>query len=122
MPLSTNDFSPIMQRIKDSGAEAVFAFLPSGPTTLGFVKSYNENGLKEAGIKFLAPGDLTQESDLPALGDAALGITTTFHYAVAHDSPENKAFVDAAQRRSAIRPSSPSRRSAPMTACVSSTR
>ena len=96
MPLSTNDFSPIMQRVKDSGAEAVFAFLPSGPTTLGFVKAYNENGLKEAGIQLLAPGDLTQESDLPALGDAALGMLTTFHYAVSHDSPENKEFVEAA--------------------------
>ncbi len=98
MPLSTNDFSPIMQRIKDSGAQGVFAFLPSGPTTLGFVKAYNENGLKAAGIKFFAPGDLTQESDLPALGDAALGIQTTFHYAVSHDSPENKAFVEAATK------------------------
>lgn len=98
MPLSTNDFSPIMQRIKDSGAQGVFAFLPSGPTTLGFVKAYNENGLKGAGIKFFAPGDLTQESDLPALGDAALGIQTTFHYAVSHDSPENKAFVAAASK------------------------
>lgn len=98
MPLSTNDFSPIMQRVKDSGADAVFAFLPSGPTTLGFLKSYNENGLKDAGIQFLAPGDLTQESDLPALGDAALGILTTFHYSVAHDSPENKKFVEAAQK------------------------
>ncbi|WP_454849214.1 ABC transporter substrate-binding protein [Rhizobium binxianense] len=98
MPLATNDFSPIMQRIKDSGAQAVFAFLPSGPTTLGFVKAYNENGLKAAGIKFFAPGDLTQESDLPALGDAALGIQTSFHYAVSHDSPENKAFVEAASK------------------------
>ncbi|AKR55479.1 amino acid-binding protein [Youhaiella tibetensis] len=96
MPLSTNDFSPIMQRIKDSGAQAVFAFLPSGPTTLGFVKSYNENGLRDAGVTLLAPGDLTQESDLPALGDSALGLLTTFHYAVSHDSPENKAFVEAA--------------------------
>ncbi|MDW9547423.1 ABC transporter substrate-binding protein [Sinorhizobium meliloti] len=95
MPLSTNDFSPIMQRIKDSGAEGVFAFLPSGPTTLGFVKAFNENGVKDGGIKFFAPGDLTQESDLPALGDAALGLQTTFHYAVSHDSPENKAFVEA---------------------------
>lgn len=98
MPLSTNDFSPIMQRIKDSGAEGVFAFLPSGPTTLGFVKAFNENGLKDGGIKFFAPGDLTQESDLPALGDAALGLQTTFHYAVSHDSPENKAFVAAAAK------------------------
>lgn len=98
MPLSTNDFSPIMQRVKDSGAQGVFAFLPSGPTTLGFVKAYNENGLKAAGIKLFAPGDLTQESDLPALGDAALGMQTTFHYAVSHDSPENKAFVAAAEK------------------------
>lgn len=96
MPLATNDFSPIMQRIKDSGAQGVFAFLPSGPTTLGFVKAYNENGLKGANIQLFAPGDLTQESDLPALGDAALGMLTTFHYAVSHDSPENKAFVEAA--------------------------
>ncbi|MEY9324759.1 ABC transporter substrate-binding protein [Sinorhizobium fredii] len=96
MPLATNDFSPIMQRVKDSGAEGLFAFLPSGPTTLGFVKAFNENRLKDAGIKFFAPGDLTQESDLPALGEAALGIQTTFHYAVSHDSPENKAFVEAA--------------------------
>ncbi|MET3856812.1 branched-chain amino acid transport system substrate-binding protein [Rhizobium sp. OAE497] len=98
MPLATNDFSPIMQRIKDSGATGVFAFLPSGPTTLGFVKAYNENGLKGANIQLFAPGDLTQESDLPALGDAALGMLTTFHYAVSHDSPENKAFVAAADK------------------------
>lgn len=98
MPLSTNDFSPIMQRVKDSGAEAVFAFLPSGPTTLGFVKAFNQNGLKDGGIKLFAPGDLTQESDLPALGDSALGMQTTFHYAVSHDSPENTAFVEAARK------------------------
>ncbi len=98
MPLATNDFSPIIQRIKDSGAQGVFAFLPSGPTTLGFVKAYNENGLKGANIQLFAPGDLTQEADLPALGDAALGMLTTFHYAVSHDSPENKAFVEAANK------------------------
>lgn len=98
MPLNTTDFSPIMQRVKDSGAQAVFAFLPSGPTTLGFVKAFNETGLKQAGIKLFAPGDLTQESDLPALGDAALGMVTSFHYAVSHDSPENKAFVAAASK------------------------
>jgi len=94
--LSTNDFSPIMQRVGDSGAEGVFAFLPSGPATLGFVKAFNENGFKDGGIKLFAPGDLTQESDLPALADAALGMQTTFHYAVSHDSEENKAFVEAA--------------------------
>jgi len=98
MPMNTNDFSPIMQRIKDSGAEAVFAFLPAGPATLGFMQSYVENGLKSAGVALLAPGDLTQEPDLFALGDNALGVLTTFHYAVSHDSPENQAFVAAASK------------------------
>ena len=98
MPMNTNDFSPMMQRIKDSGAEAVFAFLPAGPATLGFVQAYVENGLKDAGVTLLAPGDLTQEPDLAALGDNALGLLTTFHYAVSHDSPENAAFVEAATK------------------------
>lgn len=98
LPISTNDFSPVLQRVKNSGAGAVFAFLPAGPATLGFVRSYVENGLKEAGIVLLAPGDLTQEPDLAALGDNAVGLLTTFHYAVSHDSPENKAFVEAASK------------------------
>jgi branched-chain amino acid transport system substrate-binding protein len=98
MPLSTTDYSAIMQRVRRSGADAIFAFLPSGPTTLGFVKAYNENDLAKSGIKFLSPGDLTQESDLPALGDAALGIQTTFHYSVSHQSQENRKFVDAANK------------------------
>ncbi|TWF58320.1 ABC transporter substrate-binding protein [Neorhizobium alkalisoli] len=98
MPLNTNDFAPLMQRVKDSGAEALFTFLPSGPPTLAFVKAYNDNGLKTAGIKFYATGDLTQESDLPALADAGVGLQTSFHYAVSHDSPENKAFVAAAEK------------------------
>ncbi|KAA0582213.1 ABC transporter substrate-binding protein [Azospirillum sp. B21] len=93
MPMKSNDFAPFMQRIKDSGAEAVYAFLPAGPTTLAFAKAFSDTGLKAAGIKFFGPGDLTQEPDLPALGDAALGITTTFNYSRAHDSAKNKAFV-----------------------------
>jgi branched-chain amino acid transport system substrate-binding protein len=98
MPLQTTDFGPIMLRIRDSGAEAVFAFLPAGAPTLTFVKAFNDSGLKAKGMKFIAPGDLTQESDLPALGDAALGIMTTFHYAVSHKSALNQQFVTAAQK------------------------
>ncbi|ADO44218.1 amino acid ABC transporter, periplasmic amino-acid binding protein (plasmid) [Ketogulonicigenium vulgare Y25] len=96
MPMSTVDFSPIMQRIRDSGAEAVFAFLPAGPQTFGFMTAFVENGLKADGVQLLAPGDLTQESDLPVLGPNAAGMLTTFHYAVSHNSPENIAFTEAA--------------------------
>ena len=123
MPLNTNDFSPIMQRVRDSKADAVFAFLPSGPTTLGFVKAYNDTGLKQAGVKFLAPGDLTQESDLPALGDGALGLLTIVPLCgVARQPGEQDASSRPPARRSAPPSSSRSRPSAPMTACTSSTR
>lgn len=93
MPLKSTDFAPFMQRIKDSGAEAVYAFLPAGPTTLAFAKAFNETGLKAAGVKFFGPGDITQEPDLQTLGDAAAGFVTAFHYSQAHDSAMNKAFV-----------------------------
>jgi branched-chain amino acid transport system substrate-binding protein len=32
---------------------------------------------------------------LPAMGDATLGVITSFHYSAAHDSPENKTFLKA---------------------------
>jgi len=94
IPLNTTDFSPIMQRIKDSGADTVFTFLPSGPPTLGFVKAYVDNGLKDAGIRLMSTGDVVPEPDLAAIGDAGLGILSTYHYATSHDSPENKRFLE----------------------------
>lgn len=94
LPLNTTDFSPIMQRIKDSGADTIFTFLPAGPPTLAFVKAYIDNGLKAAGVKLMSTGDVVTEPDLPNLGDSAVGILSTYHYSVSHASPENKAFLD----------------------------
>ncbi|TKT72283.1 ABC transporter substrate-binding protein [Afipia massiliensis] len=93
MPIATTDFSPIMQRIKSSGADTIFTFLPAGPPTLGFVKGYIDNGLKSGGIKLISLGDVLTEPDLPNLGDSSIGFLSTYHYAVSHDSPENKAFL-----------------------------
>jgi branched-chain amino acid transport system substrate-binding protein len=94
MPLNTTDFSPIMQRIKNSGADTIFTFLPAGPPTLGFVKGYIDNGLKAGGVKLISTGDVVTEPDLPNIGDNGLGILSTYHYAVSHTSPENKAFLE----------------------------
>ncbi|MBP0441455.1 ABC transporter substrate-binding protein [Tianweitania sediminis] len=91
MPLQTTDFAPFLQRIKSSGADTVFAFLPAGPATFAFTKAYNENGLKQAGINFIGTGE-TDESTLDALGDQAIGLTTAQHYSAVHDSELNKAF------------------------------
>lgn len=93
MPLNTTDFSPIMQRIKSSGADTIFTFLPAGPPTLGFVKGYIDNGLKAGGVKLISLGDVLTEPDLPNIGENGIGLLSTYHYAVSHDSPENKAFL-----------------------------
>jgi branched-chain amino acid transport system substrate-binding protein len=98
MPIATTDFAPFIQRIKASGAQAVYTFLPGGPPNLGFVKAYNENGLAKAGIQFLGTAE-TDEYDLQKFGDAALGLTTAFHYSAAHDSPANRKFVDALKKK-----------------------
>jgi branched-chain amino acid transport system substrate-binding protein len=62
------------------------------------MKGFSERGLREAGIKLIATGDLTDEDILDALGDSALGLITSFHYSEAHKSPENKAYTDAYYR------------------------
>ena len=98
MPIATTDFGPFVQRIKASGAQAVYTFLPGGPPNLGFVKAYNENGLAKDGVQFLGSAE-TDEYDLQKFGDAALGLTTAFHYSGAHDSPENKKFVAALKKQ-----------------------
>lgn len=98
MPISTTDFGPFVQRIKASGAQAVYTFLPGGPPNLGFIKAYNENGLAKDGIQFLGTAE-TDEFDLQKFGDAAIGLTTAFHYSGAHNSPENQKFTAALKKR-----------------------
>lgn len=100
MPMSTNDFSPFAQRIKASGAQLAYVFLPGGPPNLGFVNAYNQNGLREAGIEFLGTAEM-DEFDLQKFGDAALGLLTGFHYSSAHDSDANRAFEKAMKAQAA---------------------
>jgi len=92
MPIQTTDFTPFMQRIRDKAPDAVFGFLPAGPPTFAFAKAYGENGLKAAGIRFLGTGE-TEETNLQALGDAAIGLETAYHYSGAHPSDMNKTFT-----------------------------
>ncbi|SFI13188.1 branched-chain amino acid transport system substrate-binding protein [Collimonas sp. OK307] len=93
VPLRNPDFSPYIQRIKNAKPDAVFIFVPAGEQSIAFMKGYRERGLGEAGIKVIATGDLTDDHVLPAMGDATLGVITTFHYSAAHKSPENQAFL-----------------------------
>lgn len=93
--LKNPEFSSFVQRIKDAHPDAVFVFVPAGEQPVAFMKTFHERGLAEAGIKIIATGDLTDDHTLQAIGDPAIGIVTTFHYSLAHDSPENTAFQKA---------------------------
>jgi branched-chain amino acid transport system substrate-binding protein len=95
VPLQNPDFGPFIQRVKDARPEAVFLFLPAGAPGVAFMKGYEERGLKEAGIKLLATGDITDDTVLDAMGTPALGLITSFHYSADHKSPENDAFKKA---------------------------
>lgn len=92
VPLQNPDFAPFLQRVRDAKPDAVFVFVPSGVGSL-FMKQFTDRGLKEAGIKLIATGDVTDDDLLNAIGDPAMGVVTGHFYSANHDSPENKAFV-----------------------------
>jgi branched-chain amino acid transport system substrate-binding protein len=97
-PLTSPDFAPFLQKIKDAKPDAIFSFVPNGEQGVSLAKGYKERGLDKAGIKLLATGDVVTEDVIGAMGDSALGMITSFHYSTAHDSPENKAFVAAYEK------------------------
>ena len=94
VPLQNPDFAPFLQRAADTKPDALFVFVPSG-VGAQFMKQFVERGLDTSGIKLIGTGDVTDDDILNGMGDVALNTITTHHYSAAHDSPENKAFVDA---------------------------
>ena len=94
VPLRSPDFAPVLQRVADTKPDAVFVFVPSGVGSI-LMKQFVERGLDKSGIRLIATGDVTDDDILNDMGDVALGTITTHHYSAAHDSPENKAFVEA---------------------------
>jgi branched-chain amino acid transport system substrate-binding protein len=95
MPLQNPDYVPFMQRAKDAGPDAVFAFVPGGKDATALMKTFGDLGLKQAGIKLIGPGDITSDEELHNMGDVALGVVTAFHYSAAGKRPANEAFVKA---------------------------
>ena len=95
VPVKNPDFAPYLQKVKDTKPDAVFLFVPAGEMGIAFMKGFQERGLAQAGIKLIATGDLTDEDVIDSIGEPALGVINSFHYAQAHKSAENQAFTAA---------------------------
>jgi branched-chain amino acid transport system substrate-binding protein len=102
-PLQNPDFAPFLQRAKDAGPDAIFAFVLSGQGGT-FLKQFVERGIDKAGIGLIGPGDVTDDDLLPAMSDAALGTVTAHFYSAAHPSEMNRAYVDAFKKATGARP------------------
>jgi branched-chain amino acid transport system substrate-binding protein len=93
-PLANPDFAPVLQRAGDAKPDAIFVFVPAGQGA-PFVKQFLERGLDKAGIKIIGPGDVTDDDVLNSMGDQVIGTVTAHFYSADHNSPANKAYVEA---------------------------
>jgi branched-chain amino acid transport system substrate-binding protein len=94
-PVASPDFSAFVQRAKDADPEAIFIFAPGGSQPAALGKALVERGIDFKKTKILGQGEITDENALRGMGDAGLGIITSYHYDHNHDSATNKQFVKA---------------------------
>lgn len=95
-PISANDFSPYVTQIRKD-ADAMFSQM-GGRSAVMLNKQFQEYGLKGK-IASVGLMQITDESILPAMGDEAVGIITAGFYSGALDTPVNKEFVKAYNKR-----------------------
>lgn len=95
MPVANPDFSAFVQRAKDLNPEAIYIWVPGGAQPGAIGKALAERGIDATKTKVLGQGEITDDGALKAMGNAALGIITGFHYDPNHQSAMNQAFVKA---------------------------
>jgi branched-chain amino acid transport system substrate-binding protein len=95
--LGTMDFAPFLTAIDVKGADAVYAWY-AGTDAVRFVQQYQEFGLKKR-LPLYGYGVIADDPYLPSMGDSALGLVTSCHYAWTIESPQNNTFVKAYQAK-----------------------
>jgi len=95
-PLGTADFTPFLARIPRDVDAVVAAVV--GPIALRFIRQYADLGLRGR-IPIIGPGHMTDEINLPQMGEETVGMLTVLHYSAALQTPANRRFVEAHTRR-----------------------
>ena len=94
-PREVPDFTPFFQRVKDARPDCFYVFVPAGNHATAVVKTFADLGLRNAGIRLIGPGDITQDTKLQDMGAAAEGLVTMHHYSADYDTKANHDFVTA---------------------------
>lgn len=95
-PLGTVDFGPFVSQIVGD-FDVIYSGVV-GADSIKFVQAYRDFGLDDKAplLTSLQPLD---ESLVPAMGDAALGLQSSGHWVEGRDDPDTKAFVDAYEKK-----------------------
>jgi len=95
MAFGTEDYSPFIQRIKDSKPDVAFIFVPAGKKATAVMKAWSDLGLKQAGVTLVTTQDVMLDEELPNMGQVPLGIVSAGTYSVAATRPANQVFLNA---------------------------
>ena len=93
--LGQTDYANEIAQIRASGADSVYFFLPGG-MGISFLKQYADSGVD---IPLLGPSFSFDQTILPAVGDAALGVPNTSQWSPDLDNAANVAFVESFQTK-----------------------
>lgn len=95
IPSKIEDFSPLLQRAGQAGAQAFFVYLPSGSTAHALLRNYTDSDLQTSGVRLLEAADVPAEDVFGKVGEPILGSLTTYGYAQSGPSQENTVFLNA---------------------------
>ena len=95
-PLSTQDYAPYLASLKKD-IDGVYA-CHTGGLSPRFIKAWSDAGLKGK-IQLVGVGTLTDENVLKTMGDEAVGVITSLIYSSVLDTPANKKFSAAYEKR-----------------------
>lgn len=102
-PLGNNDFSSYLAKMNRDDIDGIYAFY-AGSDAVRFVQQYEQYGLKGK-IPLIGSGWLTAEDVRPQQGMSPDGITASIFWDYSVDTPENKAFIEAYEKKYNSRPS-----------------
>lgn len=96
-PFNTTDYTPLITKIRDSGANVLFAGIVGGPDNVAFFKQARSSGLMQ---KVKVIGNIAlDDTTLAAVGGAADGTYMAASYFMTNDNAGNTKFLDALKNK-----------------------